>query len=187
MKNLKKTILYLLNNTGINMNFINGDISQTSVDCLIIPNNGRGIAKKGVTKSVLYKAGEDIVKETLQICFDKGFYKAGDAFETHSGDLSLHDVHALIHAVTSDNPKDKAKIDICRKAIISSIILLKARGFKTVAIPSIGIEARNIDAQQSSKMMIETLLPFDKSIKINIIDTNENFMSLCTTFYEKLK
>jgi len=161
------------------MIFVNNDIIKISADCIIIPNNGRGIIKKGVSKSVIQAAGKNINKETIESCFKQGFYKAGDAFETHSGNLS-YNVHAIIHAIVKNNPQDKCKIDFCRKAIISSIILMKERGFKSLVIPSIGIEPRNIDAKESAQMMIETLKPFDNDIQITVADINRNFINICS-------
>lgn len=163
------------------MKIIQSDITKQKVDCIINPANGLGIMDKGVSKFINRAGGPEVQNSAKASCFTNGLYKPGQAFIGSSGFLEQRGIKAICHAVIIYRRPSKTKIDDMLKAIESSIVLIRQNGYKSFAIPSMGIEPRNIDEKNCGGLMMQTLWKYKNEFDIHVVDTNEEFIKACKT------
>ena len=167
------------------MKFIHADITKFKADCIINPSNGLGVMHKGVSKMLYREGGPEVQNSAKEACFVNGLYKAGQAYMGKPGFLAQRGIKAICHAVTVYRHPEKTKIENMEKAIENSLILIRENGYKSVSIPALGIEPRNIDSIMCSKAMLKVLNSNGVGLDINIIDTNREFIECCVAYYEK--
>jgi O-acetyl-ADP-ribose deacetylase (regulator of RNase III) len=166
------------------MNIQVGDITRTTVDCIINPANGLGVMHKGVSKALYREGGPEVQNSAKEACFKNGLYKPGQAYMGSSGFLSQRGIKAVCHAVLIYRQPEKTKLESIGKSLESSILLLKEQGYKSFSVPALGLEPRNINAAQSALHMIQALHKYNKDFEINVIDINEEFIKTFRILYE---
>ncbi len=174
------------------MEIIKDDITKNKTDCIIMPSNGLGVTDKGVYQKVSKMGGPEVQNSAKEACFKHGLYKPGQAYLGSSGFLVQRGIKSIIHAVIIYRHPAKTKIEDCRDALISSLVLASEQGFKKISVPSFGIEPRNIDEYKSAETVVNNLFLYDRESKssiaefdISIIDTNIKFIDYCKMFYDK--
>lgn len=162
----------------------NSNITNARVDCIINPANGLGVMHKGISKALYREGGPEVQNSAKEACFTHGLYKPGQAYMGSSGFLSQRGIKSICHAVTVYRHPEKTKLDNMKKAIISSINLIREYEYKSFAIPALGIEPRNISSEVCAFWTIETLWNFKNEFEISIIDINREFLDNCKKSYE---
>jgi O-acetyl-ADP-ribose deacetylase (regulator of RNase III) len=167
------------------MIFSVSDITRAKVDCIINPANGLGVMHKGVSRALNREGGPEVLNSSKEVCFKHGLYQAGEAYISNSGFLEKRGIKNIVNAVTIYRHPAKTTLENIRKAIESSIVIIRDYGFTSFAIPSIGIEPRNINAKQSALTVMMALFNHDNEFEIHVVDVNKEFIEECRFLYGK--
>ena len=169
------------------MNIQVGDITRTKVDCIINPANGLGVMHKGISKALYREGGPEVQNSAKEACFKNGLYKPGQCYLGNPGFLSQRGIKGICHAVLIYRHPEKTKLENIEMALESSMELMRQYGYKSLSVPALGLEPRNINASQSASQMLKVLMDFETTFDINVIDINEEFIKTFRNLYEQNK
>ncbi len=164
------------------------DITKSKVECIINPSNGLGVMHKGISKVLYREGGPEVQNSAKEACFLHGLYKPGEAYMASSGFLIQRGIKSICHAVTIYRHPEKTDKEKMEEALETSILLMRENGYFSFAVPALGIEPRNISAEECALLTVNILWPYNSSFAINIIDTNKEFITSAKkylTFLEK--
>ena len=133
-----------------------GDITRQHVDAIVNAANAGLVGGGGVDGAIHHAGGPAIMEECDRIRADKGGCPTGSAVATSAGKLRAR---AVIHAV---GPRwrggSHGEERLLASAYRSSLELAAARGYRTVAFPSIGTGVYGYPLQKAAEVALRTIM-----------------------------
>ena len=135
---------------NIDVEVVEGDITEESVDAIVNPANSLMIMGGGVALAIKRKGGEVIEREAMS----KAPVPVGSAISTSAGRLK---VKYVIHAPTMERPAMKISIDNVYKATRAALVEAENLKLKSIAIPGMGTGVGGISYRDSMKAMFKAI------------------------------
>lgn len=159
---------------GVTLKISQTDICSLQVDALVnSANSSLKMGYSGVEGSIHRRGGHSIIEEAQNLAP----VNTGDAVITSGGKLKAKYV---IHAVAVNN-EEKTSADLISQATASALRKAEEQKLKSLAFPAFGTGTGGLDAVDSAKAMISTILDY--------IDKKENSLTeiIFAVYGEKFK
>lgn len=150
-------------------------INTISIDTIINAANGIGPMGRGIAGAIKKHGGDEIQKDAFNICRELN-PKAGEAYKTISGKLSVIGVKQIIHAVTMKKPGDKTTYEIIGKAFISALNLAIKKKASVIGCTALGTGVGRLNSYKVANIMYEIADKYNKIIDIVFIDIDKIFI-----------
>ncbi len=136
----------------IELEFIQGDITECNVDAIMNPANSQLKMENGLAGIIKKKGGPEIEREAIE----KGPISIGQAVSTGAGKLKAQ---YIIHAVTMglDAKTDEHNI---RRATANALENAGQLNVQSLAIPALGCGAGGFPVKGAAKIMAQEVLKF---------------------------
>ena len=168
------------------MEVILGNICYPKSQALIIPGNTKGTMSRGRAAKIVKSGLTGISKEAKDFT-SKNKIEVGQSFTTGPGRLNRRGLKKIYHAVVKRLQSDFTSIHMLKKSLRSAFRAAIADGMKSIVVCAIGIDHGGLDKRTVAMITYEICKAYDDSIKIKIIDSNEEFINEVNNFLKKGK
>lgn len=149
---------------GVDLEVVNGDITQEDVDAIVNAANGYLSHGGGVALAIVKAGGRIIQDESDAIVRKSGPLKTGEAVLTTGGNLKArYVIHAVGPQWGEGNEEEKLRI-----AIVSALTIVKDNGFKSVSIPAVSCGIFGFPKERGTELIVNTVIGFVKSNKTSL-------------------
>lgn len=136
--------------SGVEIEVVQGDITEMKVDAIVNPANTRLIMGGGVAGAIKRKGGKEIEEEALK----KGPIPIGDAVFTSAGKLYCRYV---IHAPTVEEPGGSSSLENVRKATRAALKTAEYLKISSIAFPGMGTGVGGLDVRSAAATMMREI------------------------------
>jgi len=158
---------------NIEIEVIKGDITLLDVEAIVNPANNGLVHAGGLASAIVHRGGQIIQQESKKI----GYVTTGSAAITQGGHLKAKWV---IHAVGPRYKDGKSgEAEKLASAVKASIDIAEKKKLKSVAIPAISSGIFGYPIGDSSKIIVETIIEYFKSLKKEKKETTLEKVVLC--------
>ena len=142
------------------IDIIKGDITVLDVEAIVNPANNALMHGGGLAAAIVHRGGQIIQQESKKI----GNVPTGSAVYTQGGHLKAkHVIHAVGPRYKDGKSGEKEKLE---SAVLASLNIADKLKVKSVAIPAISSGIFGYPIEESSKIIIDSI--------VNFLETKEN-------------
>jgi len=138
------------------LEFIKGDITDLSVDCIVNAANSHLRLGRGVAGAIRRKGGPKIQEECNRIFSEHGSIPAGGAAITSGGNLRAKYVIHTVGPVLGERDEDSE----LRNATISSLKLADEHKVKSIAFPAISTGYFGLPKTRCAEAMLPAAISY---------------------------
>ena len=134
---------------------IQGDITQVRVDAIVNAANTSLMGGGGVDGAIHRAGGPDILSDCRAIVARQGGCKVGDAVITRAGRLpAKHVIHTVGPVWNGGTKREPEKLANCYR---NSLLLAEQHGLTSIAFPGISTGIYRFPRQQAAEIAIHTV------------------------------
>ncbi len=160
-----------IGNTEIEV--VKGDITLLDVEAIVNPANSSLIHAGGLAAAIVKRGGQIIQQESKKI----GHVPTGQAVFTQGGSLKAEFV---IHAVGPKYKDGKSgESEKLAEAVKASLLIAEGKKLKSIAIPAISSGIYGYPIEESSKIIVDTVINFFNEKKKEKAETTIEKVILC--------
>lgn len=161
-----------------------GDITKVQdVDVIVNAANGIGVMGAGVAGAIAHSAGTSNeqnsvnIREIVSSVVEKeGPFDVGDVYISDSGLLKRRGIKKIYHAVTMKYPGGQTLLRTISPLLKNVLELAIANGETSIAFGGLGCGIGGLSKKEVAREMAHVSELFDKKIKIQVVDMNEEFI-----------
>ncbi|MGB9694603.1 MAG: macro domain-containing protein [Caldisericaceae bacterium] len=162
----------------IDLEVVNGDITQEDVDAIVNAANGYLSHGGGVALAIVRAGGAVIQDESNAIVRKNGPLKTGEAVLTSGGNLKAKYVIHTVGPQWGEGDEDRK----LRDAIVAVLTIAKDNGFRSISIPAVSCGIFGFPKERGTEIIVRTVLDFIKSNvtsleKVRFIGTQNDIVS----------
>ncbi len=147
------------------LNFIKGNILESTVEAIVNPVNCEGVMGKGLALQV---------KSKYPLTFSD-YVKACKEKRLSIGKLHWYkeDDKIIINFPTKDKWREKSKITYISDSLPQLIVLIKELRIESIAIPALGCGLGGLDWKEVRRILVNHLHDMSSNLEIYIYEPNE--------------
>ncbi len=165
------------------LRIINDDITKLKdVQVIVNAANGKGPMGRGVAGAIGFAGGPELRNDVRRTCEARKRasgqygYVEGECYISSSGDLSKNGIEKVYHAVTMEYPGGRTSVDICSKAMRTTLDTAIANGIKSIAFPALGTGVGGLNKQQVASAMVSIAQSYGDRIDVTLVDIDDDFI-----------
>lgn len=152
---------------------IKSDITTLDVEAIVNPANNALMHGGGLAAAIVHRGGQIIQQESKKI----GYVPTGSAVYTQGGHLKAkYVIHAVGPRYKDGNSGEKEKLE---SAVLASLNIADKLKLKSVALPAISSGIFGYPIQESSKVIIESVVNFLESKEKDKQETSLEIIEVC--------
>ncbi len=140
------------------LKIITGDITTQDTEAIVNAANSGLMGGGGVDGAIHRAGGPQILEECKEIRARQGKLPTGKAVITSGGRLKARFVIHTVGPVWSGGNRDEDKL--LRSAYLSSLLLAKERGVRSVSFPSISTGVYGFPMHRAARIALKTVRDF---------------------------
>ena len=155
----------------IEIDVIEGDLTQVAVDAIVNPANSFGKMGGGVAGAIKRAGGREIEQEAVA----RAPIAVGEAVATTAGKLSARFV---IHAPTMEKPTQRTTAEKVKQAVAAALRTADSLGVRTLAFPGMGTGVGKVPPNEAAKAMVSVIRSFSPVSlqKVLLVDRNKRMV-----------
>lgn len=167
---------------AIEIEVINGSITEVSADAIVNAANSIGYMGGGVAGYLKRVCGDIVEQEAIS----KAPIPVGKAICTTAGKLR-DKFKGIIHAPTMEKPGMKIPPENVGKATYAALEEADSLGFKTIAMPGMGTGVGGVSKKEAAEIMVKTIMSFTpKNLrKVILVDVDKEMVEEFTKAISK--